>query len=121
MRAATVALLLSTALASGCIVFTGGTDGYTEPDSGTSEKTCTSASACGDAAVCCLVTTSSTASTLGTCMATCAVEFPQLCASSAECREAGACSMHTCMIDAGGGITFPLQACGEVPDCVSSP
>ncbi|MGA7119767.1 MAG: hypothetical protein WBY94_06700 [Polyangiaceae bacterium] len=121
MRAAKLAILLVLPVVNGCVLFTGSTDGYTEPDSGSSERTCSSAAACGDAAVCCLVTTSSTASTLGTCMASCAVQFPQLCASSAECGEAGACSMHTCTIDAGGGITFPLQACGEVQDCVSSP
>jgi hypothetical protein len=121
MRGPIAALVLAAGLtlAGGCIIFTGGTDGYSGVDSGSSAgATCTSAANCGDGGyVCCLIVSASTMSTNGTCAQTCSVAYPQLCTTSAECGDAGACTMQSCMIDAGGGVSFTLQACGTVPGC----
>ncbi len=117
MRFAAVALPIYTALVGGCVLFTGSTGGYTGLDSGRVESSCTSAAECGAAEVCCLVITSLTTSIAGTCLASCTTSLPQLCTTSAECEDGGVCSVHTCTIDGGGGMSFPLQACGEIQDC----
>jgi hypothetical protein len=122
MRGLIVSGLLAAglSLAGGCILFTGGTDGYSSVDSGSTGTACTSAASCGDAGhVCCLVVNASTTSTNGTCEPTCSIpsSYPQLCATNAECGDAGPCTMQSCTIDGGGGISFTLQACGTVPGC----
>jgi hypothetical protein len=116
---AAVVLAAGLSLAGGCILFTGGTGGYSTVDSGSTGASCTSAAACGDGGhVCCLVVNASTTSTSGTCETTCGVaSYPQLCKTSAECGDAGPCTMQSCILDAGGGVSFTLQACGTVPGC----
>jgi hypothetical protein len=122
MRAvAGVVVAVVLVVCGGCILITGGTGGYSSADTGASEATCTSAANCGDGGmVCCLVVTASTTSTSGTCQPTCTTTYTQLCATTAECGEAGACSMQACMLDAGGtAVSFTLQACGTVPFCTA--
>jgi hypothetical protein len=128
MRTALISIVGAIALASGticavctgCILVTGGTDGYSQAPVPTG-GTCTSAAECGDGGmVCCLVVTASTTSTNGTCESTCSTSYPQLCATTAECGDAGACLKQQCTVDAGGtGIPVPLQACGTIPSCVA--
>jgi hypothetical protein len=116
MRAIGVALAVLVALAGGCVIFTGSSDGYSVNEAGT--PTCASAADCRGGAVCCLVVTSSTTSTAGTCMSSCSTSYPQLCAKSSECGDAGSCSMLSCSVDAGGvGVSVSIQACGTVPGC----
>jgi hypothetical protein len=126
MRGALVSLVLITGLSfgAGCILITGGTDGYTQAGGAAAAgASCMSAANCGDGGnVCCLVVTAQTMSTAGTCASTCAISYPQaypqLCMTSAECGDAGPCNMLSCTVDAGGtDIPFTLQACGTVPGC----
>ena len=119
MRAAAVGLALGAAVTGGCVLFTGSTDGYSAIEAGGSS--CTSTASCEDGGLCCLMATSSAKVPSGTCLASCSVTFPQLCTTNAECGDAGPCSMQTCTIDGGGGLSFMLQACGQVPDCTASP
>ncbi|MGA2451083.1 MAG: hypothetical protein ABTD50_20680 [Polyangiaceae bacterium] len=119
MRAASIALAICVALAGGCTLITGSTDGYSLVASAGSAP-CTSASSCGDAGLCCLVVASSSISTGGTCLPSCSVAFPQLCATDAECGHVGPCTQQTCVIDGGGGLAIPLAACGTVPGCAAS-
>lgn len=72
---------------------------------------------CSDAGVCCLNAQASVASVVGACQASCA-KLPQLCSKTAECGEAGACSMLSCTVDAGGiSIPVTLKACGTFAGC----
>jgi len=120
--------LLATALAvglllGGCMLFTGGTDGYSGGSSGSGGgASCTSASSCGDGGeVCCLVVSPSATSASGTCQPTCSIpsSYPQLCATSAECGDAGPCSSQSCTANVNGTSVQspPLQLCGTVPGC----
>lgn len=120
MRAAAAGVALSLSFTGACVLFTGSTDGYTAIDAGRSGGPCSSAASCGDAGVCCLTVMSYATGITGTCMPSCTINFPQLCAMSAECEDAGSCLLHTCMIDGGGGLSFSLQACGQVQDCTAS-
>jgi hypothetical protein len=125
MRGALVSFLLVSGLSfgAGCILITGGTDGYTQAGAGSAGASCMSAADCGDGgSVCCLIVTAQTTSTAGTCASTCAIAYPtaypQLCKTSAECADAGPCNMLSCTVDASGtGIPFTLQACGMVQGC----
>ena len=101
--------------AAGCMLVTGGTDGYSAPKA--SAGTCSSAADCGDAgSVCCLSLSNSTTSVVGSCQSSCTLSLPQLCKTSAECGDAGPCSMLSCTVD-GSPVTVPLQACGSVQGC----
>jgi hypothetical protein len=121
-------ILVSVAVAAwlglaGCMLFTGGTDGYSAAGGGSAGQSCTSAADCGDAgSVCCLVVSASTPSTNGTCAPTCNIpsSYPQLCATNAECGDAGPCTMQSCTVSVSGtSVPVPLQACGTVPGCKS--
>ena len=121
MRARYVALALAVlaVAGAGCMLITGGTDGYSAAK--TSAATCTSAADCGDGGnVCCLSVSSSTTSVVGACQSSCTVALPQLCKTSGECGEAGACSVLSCTVD-GSPLTIPLQACGAVQGCKAAP
>jgi hypothetical protein len=122
MRAAAVVLAATMAVGAGCVLVTGSTDGYSLVDSGgAAGSSCTSAASCADAGVCCLVLTAASTSLGGTCVPSCSVALPQLCATDAECGEMGPCSTQTCTVDGGGGIPFSLRVCGVVPGCMASP
>ncbi len=101
----------------GCMIFTGSTDGYSGGDSGSSSgASCTSAANCGDGGeVCCLVVSPSATSASGTCAATCSIpsSYPQLCATNAECGDAGTCNKLSCSANLSGTtVPVSLQACG---------
>jgi hypothetical protein len=108
-------------LAGGCMVFTGSTDNYSSPDTDAGGGSCTSASNCGDGGqVCCLVESASATSTSGTCEPTCTIpsSYPQLCATNAECGDAGACTKQSCTVNLSGtSIPVSVQACGIVAGC----
>lgn len=121
MRAAAAfALAVVLCLAAGCVLFTGSTEGYSLIDAGASS--CTAAAQCDAGSVCCLViSASTTTSTSGTCQASCRLTYPQLCTTNAECGDAGPCSRQSCSVEAGGGLSVPLQACGVFPECTATP
>ncbi len=121
MRAMFATALAVVLLLGGCMLFTGGTDGYSGTSSGSAGSSCTSASSCGDGGeVCCLVLSPSATSTSGTCQPTCSIPsaYPQLCATSAECGDAGPCTKQSCSASVNGtSVPISLQACGVVPGC----
>lgn len=120
IRRLLAATLLAGVSLAGCFLVTGSTDGYVASEAGGSPS-CMSASSCADGSVCCLVLTSSSTSLAGTCQATCAnAAYPQLCTTNAECGDAGACTKQSCTVDAGGGVTVSVQACGTLPGCAAS-
>jgi hypothetical protein len=122
MRASVIGVLLAAVVVgvgAGCILFTGGTEGYALMDSGASS--CSSAAECEAGSVCCLIVSAATTSTAGTCAASCAQSYPQLCTTTPECGDAGACTKQSCTIDGGEGISVPLQACGLLPLCKATP
>jgi hypothetical protein len=108
------------ALVAGCMLVTGGTSGYsTSGGSGGGGPSCMSASGCGDGGmVCCLIVNGQSTSLEGTCASSCSVSYRQLCSSSTECGDAGACHTLSCTPEGGGGLSVSIMACGSVPGCV---
>jgi hypothetical protein len=124
MRGLVVSLVVvaGITLAGGCMLFTGGTDGYSGTGSGSAGgASCASAADCGDGGeVCCLIVSASATSTSGTCAPTCSIpsSYPQLCATNAECGDAGPCTKQSCTVSVSGtSVPVSLQACGTVPGC----
>lgn len=127
MRRALASFTLAAGMsfAAGCILVTGGTGGYTQAggsDSG--GMSCTSAADCGDGGqVCCLVVSASATAASGTCEPTCSIpsSYPQLCATSAECGDAGSCNKQSCTVNvSGSSVPVSLKACGMVQGCTGS-
>jgi hypothetical protein len=113
-----LAALVALALAGGCVLFTGSTDGYSLVEGGAGSQKCSSAADCRGGGVCCVsASQSSVTSVAGVCQPSCTISVPQLCKTNAECGDAGACTSQTCN-DAGGvGIPVTLQACGVIIGC----
>lgn len=93
-----VAALLAVA---GCMLVTGSTDGYAEVDAGCG---------CATAEVCCIDVDAETTK----CSAACDDPSTQLCGSSEECGDAGACVPQTCSVF---GQKLPISTCGTLVGC----
>ncbi len=117
---AAAALAASCLIAGGCMIITGGTDGYSAAQTG-APGSCTSASQCDGGSVCCLSVSSSMSSMAvsGTCQSSCTTSLPQLCTTNAECHDAGPCTPLSCAVD-GSPVAVTLQACGTVQGCTPS-
>ena len=119
------------ALVTGCVIVTGGAEGYELADAGASEATaeagagsldlrCLSANACaGDGApgdICCVTFTGTTSATSACQAGPCGGTLPvQLCAADAECAGT-TCVTQSCTL-AGAAVT--VRACGAVPTCTA--
>ncbi len=104
--------LLGGALANGCMVVTGSTDGYVAAEAGDAGSFCVSAESCtahGTPGACCLGASGISCEATG-----CGAANIQLCASNAECGDAGACALQLCALSAG---EITLLACGTLPNC----
>ncbi len=121
MRTAVLGLGALTALVfvGGCLLVTGGTSGYSLLDSGSGS--CMSAAECDAGSVCCLDLSSQSTSLSGTCLTSCVAALPQLCTTTAECADAGACVKQSCSGDSGTGLSVTLQLCGLQKSCTASP
>jgi hypothetical protein len=105
----------------GCILVTGGTNGYAGPDTGASEPfvlNCQASSDCpgggGDAAPqsCCV-----SLSPAGTqCQSSCAEPWQKLCKVASDCGDAASaeCLTNTCTFD---DASAQVPSCGPIPIC----
>jgi hypothetical protein len=119
---------LASPVMAGCILVTGGTAGYTAPDAGfdagaeagfgdgsSGSLTCLSAGDCAEAGVVCCVDLSASAPVMRCQAPPCGGAYPiQLCTSSTECGDAGACTSQSCML---GAAVVSQRICGETPSC----
>jgi hypothetical protein len=100
-------------MASGCILVTGGTEGYSAPDGAVAVSlACTGSTDC-EGGVCCY----SLAGQIPTsqCQAACDRAFEQACGTAQDCGDGGACFMQTCAL--AGGPTVSVTTCGPIPLC----
>jgi hypothetical protein len=119
MRATSIVYVLSVcvgaigAVTAGCILVTGGTDGYSALDAGPTTQCLTAADCKGGAAgdVCCLVLSGSPGFY---CQRTCEPipSAVQVCSTTAECQGQESCIAQECEV---GDASFPLTACGLQP------
>jgi len=110
MRALPVVLggMLSAAVA-GCILFTGGTDGYAPAAGGGSG--CLKPSDC-PGQVCCIGLDAG--APVSACQTSCSISWEQACDKASECGDA-ACFAQTCVIDEA---SVSVATCGAIPICV---
>jgi hypothetical protein len=95
----------------GCILVTGGTNGYTGPEAG-AEVPVGEGCDCGVGMVCCLPSLDAEIP-LVTCQASCPEPWKQLCGSASECGDA-ACLTNICLIE---DASLQLLSCGPIPIC----
>jgi hypothetical protein len=99
-----IALAMAVIAAAGCFLVTGSTSGYTQeaPEGG-----CEAAADC-DGGVCCLSSTSFSASCQ---MAPCGSTEVQLCAEKSECTADAACLEQSCTAE---GMMYSIRTCGKI-------
>jgi len=134
LRPAGALLFAATRAALGCILVTGGTDGYTlaPPEAGICATEagllgvdlscqCASSADCpsdGGKQYCCLSLDLAKLSAASSCeVDPCHGSLTvQLCTQSSECAGAG-CYLQSCSFDGSVPATVTVQACGEIPGC----
>jgi hypothetical protein len=106
-------MVLATAGAvAGCVLFTGGTDGYTVAEGGTTNPgACLSPKDC-NGQPCCIALGDSGLPVLS-CQTTCPA-WEQSCAVASDCGDAGACLSQSCTVE---GATVQVTTCGPIPIC----
>lgn len=118
-------VVVAGAVTGGCVIFTGGSDGYKAPDAGGdaggdgagNSFQCASAADCGDGgAVCCVVVSTSSLSANTVCQ-TAPCSTAQLCKTTAECGDAGLCTNQSCTF---GAASVKIGACGIVSGCTAT-
>lgn len=125
---AVLALTASVSMLLGCVLFTGGTDGYRLADAAGEPSPnilpCIQATDCTDAGedasgfACCLVTGASLPTTVCT-TAICSGRSPiQLCKEPGECGDAGLCVKQAC---AFANYSVNVFACGLNDGCSPLP
>jgi hypothetical protein len=98
--------------ASGCILLTGGTEGYSLPEGGVVGLACMGSAEC-DAGVCCYSLMGTTPSSQ--CQASCTRPFEQACSIAEDCGDGGICIAQSCPLPSG--VSVPVTTCGPIPVC----
>jgi hypothetical protein len=102
-------------LVGGCIIFTGGTGGYSAAllEVGAS---CTASSQCASTACCYSLDAGAPSAA---CATSCASAFEQACTpDGGECGEGGTCLPQSCTGTVSGyTATVSVQTCGAIPTC----
>jgi hypothetical protein len=115
VRASIAVVLVATAAFAGCVIFTGGTNGYGSPDAGTSTGSCSSTKECASGLTCCYEIDGGLPSI--SCQPTCA-KWQEACGKASDCGDAGECLSQSCMIEAGPIVApVTVTTCGVIPFC----
>jgi hypothetical protein len=109
MRVVSVAAgLVAVVAVGGCILVTGGTDGYTSAEGGS----CQSPKDCNGGPCCFVVSDAGQSST--TCQASCPA-WAQACAEGLDCGDGGSCLVQSCTVEEA---TVQVATCGPIPLCL---
>ena len=95
------------AVAAGCILVTGGTDGY----SAAGAQGCRTAQDCGGQVCCFTLGDGGVPSTA--CQSSCP-SWQQSCAVASDCGDGGACLTQSCTVQ---GATVQVTTCGAISFC----
>jgi hypothetical protein len=102
-------------LSVSCILFTGGSNGYSAAEGGAPSQSCSSSSDCAGL-VCCYEVDG------GALQAVCAASCPasyESCTQAADCGDGGSCLAQSCSATVDGfKVSFSVTTCGVVPICV---
>lgn len=112
MRAAmALAGLAFAAVAAGCVLVTGGTNGYSASEAGLTGQACHTPKDCAGQACCFIVDDAGVPSTA--CQATCPA-WEQACAVGSDCGDGGSCLAQSCTVE---GTTVQVTTCGPISFC----
>jgi hypothetical protein len=102
------------ALAGGCMLFQGGTDGYSPASAeGGVGGSCKTVDDCSGM-LCCYELDG--ASAAASCQASCA-PYQQACKIASDCGDGGACITNDCTIEASVSASATVTTCGPIPIC----
>jgi hypothetical protein len=108
----TLAGLLAVVTVGGCILVTGGTNGYTSAEGGSlSGQSCQSPKDCNGGPCCFVLSDAGLPST--TCQASCPA-WEQSCTDALDCGDGGSCLTQTCTVE---GMSGQVATCGPIPVC----
>jgi hypothetical protein len=96
---------------AGCVLITGGTDGYSAAEGGVSGVGCQTPADCHGQVCCFVLGDGGVPSTA--CQATCPA-WEQSCAVGSDCGEGGACLAQSCTVE---GTTVQVTTCGAISFC----
>jgi hypothetical protein len=102
--------LVAAAILAGCVLITGGTNGYSEAEGGLSSQGCHSPKDCNGGVCCFEVPDSGLPS--ATCQASCPA-WQQSCAIGMDC-DGGECLAQSCTVE---GTTVQVTTCGAISFC----
>jgi hypothetical protein len=110
------AVLVLSGVVAGCVIFTGGTDGFTTAEAGPGGGGCKASSNCGVGQMCCYEPDA------GTLSAICAPFCPpaqEACIIASDCGDGGSaiCLSQSCPIDGGPVTSVNVTTCGAFPQC----
>lgn len=112
MRAAAlVGAMAIVGAVAGCVLVTGGSDGYSASEGGLSGLACHSPKDCNGQACCFELDDAGVPST--TCQATCPA-WQQSCGVGSDCGDGGECLAQSCTVE---GTTAQVTTCGAIPFC----
>jgi hypothetical protein len=115
MRAAwAIGGVVAVAVIGGCVLVTGGTNGYTAPDGGASSSGggCSTSKDC-NAQACCYAVDDAGVPSAATCQASCPA-WQQSCGVGEDCGDGGECLAQSCTFD---GVTVQVTTCGAISFC----
>jgi hypothetical protein len=112
MRAASVVVVMALVGAvAGCLLVTGGSDGYSTADGGTvTGEGCQKPADCSGGA-CCFVPDAAVPTTV--CQKSCPA-WQQLCGVGSDCGDGGECLAQSCTVE---GTTVQVTTCGAISFC----
>jgi hypothetical protein len=112
MRAATVvAAMALVGAAAGCILVTGGSDGYSPAEGGLTGQGCHTPADCNGQVCCFVLGEAGVPST--SCQASCPA-WEQSCAVASDCGDAGQCLAQSCTVEE---TTVQVTTCGAISFC----
>jgi hypothetical protein len=112
MRAgALVAVLALAGAVAGCVLVTGGSDGYSASQANLPGLSCHTPADCNGQLCCFELDDAGTPS--AACQASCPA-WEQSCAVASDCGDAGACLAQSCSVE---GITATVTTCGAISFC----
>jgi hypothetical protein len=113
MRAAgVIAVAVVVGALGGCVLVTGGTNGYTSPEGGTlTGQGCQTPKDCSGTPCCFVLDDAGVPST--TCQASCPA-WEQSCGVGSDCGDGGSCLAQSCTVE---GTTVQVTTCGAISFC----
>jgi hypothetical protein len=116
LRLTLAAVIVLSGIVAGCVIFTGGTDGFTVSEAGPANSggSCTTSANCNGGQMCCWVLDGALPTT--SCLPSCTPSF-EACGVASDCGDGGVCCSQSCTLDAGVITSATVTTCGAIPFC----